>query len=298
MVRARYGVSLVLVVAALAVVAGVLAGVVVHRWPQVDPAAPSLSADTIREEVRRHPRLAALLRRRTDPAALTGLLLTVAVTVIVVAIAAVGLLLVMIDSGAGIARSDLPLAEWAAEQSTETSTDVLRLISRPGGTSAVVVLAAVVAVIELRRAGSWAGPALLTITVGGQFALTNLIKWIVDRARPDLEPLTGFAGASFPSGHSAAAAATFACIALLLGRGRSPGVRAVLAALAVAIATAVAATRVLLGVHWFTDVIAGLLVGWAWLAIWSIAFGGRLLRFGAPVGAAERIAEATPAPSE
>jgi undecaprenyl-diphosphatase len=44
----------------------------------------------------------------------------------------------------------------------------------------------------------------------------------------------------------------------------------------------VAGTRVLLGVHWLTDVLAGLAIGWAWFALWSIAFGGRLLHFGAP----------------
>ena len=52
----------------------------------------------------------------------------------------------------------------------------------------------------------------------------------------------------------------------------------------------VAGSRVLLGVHWLSDVIAGLALGWAWFCVCAIAFGGRLLRFGAAAETAEREA--------
>ena len=53
---------------------------------------------------------------------------------------------------------------------------------------------------------------------------------------------------------------------------------------------AVASTRVLLDVHWLSDVTAGLALGWAWFAVCAIAFGGRFLRFGAAVEVAEDVA--------
>jgi undecaprenyl-diphosphatase len=69
----------------------------------------------------------------------------------------------------------------------------------------------------------------------------------------------------------------------------------VITGLAAGIAVGVAATRVLLDVHWLTDVIAGLSLGWAWFAVCAIAFGGRILRFGAAVETAQ-VAEGTASP--
>ncbi|MEJ7766115.1 MAG: phosphatase PAP2 family protein, partial [Acidimicrobiales bacterium] len=106
---------------------------------------------------------------------------------------------------------------------------------------------------------------------------------LVDRARPTINPLVGVSAPAFPSGHTTTAAATFAALALLLGRHRSPTVRFALTGAAAGLTALVACTRVMLGVHWVTDVLAGAALGWGWAALCSIAFGGRLLRFGAPV---------------
>jgi membrane-associated phospholipid phosphatase len=122
--------------------------------------------------------------------------------------------------------------------------------------------------------------------------LSTEIKDLLDRVRPTANPLAHTLGPSFPSGHTTGAAACFAAFALVLGRGRSRNTQAVLAGGGVFIALAVGASRVLLGVHWLTDVLGGLALGWAWFALCSIAFGGRLLRLGTPVEAVARVTEA------
>jgi membrane-associated phospholipid phosphatase len=281
---------LLLTVGAGVAVAGVV-GLIERRWPQIE--APRLSGETIVEEVKRHPGLAGHLRHHFNPKTETGIALTVAVALVVGAAVGIGIVLAMIRNHFGLASWDLRLARFGAEHATTLSTDVLRALSQFGGTNGVVLLAAVVCVAEYVRRPTKSLPLFLALVVGGQFALSNGIKFLVERARPDLARLTGYAGASFPSGHATAAAATLAAVALVSTRGRSRQTKAIAAAAAAGLATSVAATRVFLGVHWFTDVVAGLLLGWGWFALCSIAFGGRLLIFGLPVDAAEKVAVTT-----
>ena len=134
----------------------------------------------------------------------------------------------------------------------------------------------------------------MTVLVG-EVVLVNAIKQLLHRVRPTFNPIAETLGPSFPSGHSATAAALYAAVALVLARRRCPRTRSLLAGAAVAIAIGVAASRVMLGVHWLSDVVAGLAFGWAWFALCAIAFGGRFLSFGAPAEKATRAAEgATP----
>jgi undecaprenyl-diphosphatase len=154
----------------------------------------------------------------------------------------------------------------------------------------VIVLALVLAVAEtIRTRSAWIVPFLLVLLAGEEI-LTNTVKALADRARPSFNPAAAGLGPSFPSGHSATAAAFYAGAALLLSRRRGHVARTVFTGIAVGVAVAVASSRVLLDVHWLSDVIAGLLLGWSWFAISGIAFGGRLLQFGAPAELAAAVA--------
>ena len=258
--------------------AGFLTGFTVGHLFVEDPSRTATQA--IKRELSRRP---AFWRTRLDPATATGLALSMAVVSIVAFGAVVGVLTYMVRTNSGVVNGDGSIAIWAATHVSTASADALRLITQLGATATVVTLTIIVALMEYRRTPGRSVPSFLLLVLVGQAVVVNLIKLIVDRARPVVGPDGLFWGGSFPSGHSAAAAACYASFALLCGRGRSPRARAIIDGVAVAVAVAVACSRVLLRVHWLSDVLAGLALGWGWFVLCSIAFGGRLLRFGAPV---------------
>ncbi|HEY4728444.1 MAG TPA: phosphatase PAP2 family protein, partial [Actinomycetes bacterium] len=177
-------------------------------------------------------------------------------------------------------------AAWGAEHATPTSTWVLGMVTWLGATVTVLSVTVALGVLEWVERRRLAVLAFMLMVVVGQNLIANLVKVLVDRERPPVPHLAASSGFSFPSGHTAAAAATWAAVALVLGRGRPLRVKALLATGAALLTVAVAASRVLLGVHWLTDVIGGAALGFGWFAVCSVAFGGALLHFGAP---AERV---------
>jgi membrane-associated phospholipid phosphatase len=282
---------LLIVLSLAAAAATAVAARRLQRSPAVHPVAPAASAEGGRL-AERHPRLRRALRSRMDPAAATGLALTAALIVLVAGGLLAGLLAVALRSNPQRFGLDARIGEWAHRHATTFSTHGLDLVTQLGATATVILLAAALAVAEtLRRPDRWIVP-FLVLVLGGEQVLSSTIKELVDRARPTLNPIAETLGPSFPSGHTTAAAAFYAAAALLLGRGRSARMRTVLAGAAVGVAVGVACSRVLLDVHWVSDVIGGLALGWAWFAVCAIAFGGRLLRFGVTAEAVGgRVAE-------
>ena len=275
----------VAVLVVLAAAFGCAVAFAARRWP--GPVAEDV-ARTIGQEARRRGALARFVRARLDPAAATGLALTVASSLFVVGGAALGVLLVIVRARTGEVSLDRSLAVWGAAHASGFSTGFLRAVTQLGATVTIVTVTVVVGFWEYRRVPHRAIPAFLALVVIGQNVISNLIKLGVHRVRPAIDPLTLTSGSSFPSGHATAAAACYAGLALIAGRRRSARARSILVGAAGGIAVAVATSRVLLGVHWLTDVRAGLALGWSWFALCAIAFGGRILRFGRPVESATR----------
>ena len=110
--------------------------------------------------------------------------------------------------------------------------------------------------------------------VGGGMLLSTLLKMGFDRPRPDLVPHGSIVyTASFPSGHSMLSAVVYLTLGALLARVQPRLVlKLYLIGLAMLITVAVGVSRVYLGVHWPTDVLAGWAVGAAWaLLCWAAA---------------------------
>jgi membrane-associated phospholipid phosphatase len=283
---------------AVVLTVGSLIGFVTWRYPRAAPTTGLPTLDKAREvgkAVGRHPNLRGFLGARVDPAAATGLALTLAMVTAICGGVLVGVLAYLVRANSQLAWIDNGVAKWGNSHATATSTDVLNAVTQLGSIYTVIVLCVVLAVAEtIRERSYWVAPFIVAVIAGEEF-LHITVKVLADRVRPTFNPAAATLGPSFPSGHSTTAAAFYATAALLIGRWRGREARAVLAGLAAGIAVAVAATRVLLDVHWLSDVVAGLALGWAWFAICAIAFGGRILRFGAAAETAARAADATEA---
>lgn len=204
------------------------------------------------------------------------------------------LLVLLVVAGAGWTFTEL--ADEVVEGETRTFDERLLLAFRtpgaPGdpvgpawveemarditalGSIVVLVFAAVAAIAYLLMVGKRGAALLVMAAVGGGALISTVLKAVFDRARPDLVPhaMQVFTE-SFPSGHAMLSAVTWLTLGTLLMRMEAQRrVKVYFLVLALVLTLAVGTSRIYLGVHWPTDVLAGWTVGAAWaLGCWALA---------------------------
>ena len=168
---------------------------------------------------------------------------------------------------------DTYVHDAAVQQRTAGATAFFVLMSNaggPAGMSAVVVVVAIVLLVQRRY--RWL--IYLAVTAGGGALLNLELKHHFTRTRPDVaEMLRRASGFSFPSGHAMGATVACGALAYLAMRAlKSWPWKSAALALAITFVAAVAASRVYLGVHWISDVGAGITAGTVWVACTTVAY--------------------------
>ena len=155
---------------------------------------------------------------------------------------------------------DEPIQRGVEARRTSGLDDLFLTISRFGSTIPVLALGTAATLATWRRCRA-VGMAVLVATVSRPL-LEFTVKILVDRDRPDLERLVAGNGPSFPSGHVMAAVAVWGLMPLVVSLyTRRRAVWWASVAIAGGLIGGIAASRIYLGVHWFSDVTGGLIVG-------------------------------------
>jgi undecaprenyl-diphosphatase len=174
------------------------------------------------------------------------------------------------EEGDSLASLDPRLTTDVVAHRTGGLTHVAQGISFVGEVPVLLLLTAIVALGLWIRTRRWQAGLLLVVGMGGAGALTYILKLLVGRHRPGasfvLGPIdTGF---SFPSGHTLSSTVFFVLLAALVWSAevrRTPKIAAAVSA--VVLSLAMGLSRLYLGYHWGTDVLAGWIVAVTWLCL-------------------------------
>ena len=225
-----------------------------------------------------HTRLRSLFKRfapqpsfikaRFSPQNFLGLHLTVGLLVTVCACLLFGLIAENVMSGDALTIVDAQIAHWLHARSTPVLTQCLLILTHlhdPIVISFIVVFIALYLIWKKR----WYNAFTVLLVVQGGMLVNLLAKHMFQRARPSFEqPLIILTTYSFPSGHVAASTVFYGVLAAVLISQTSSRSRATcIFLIAFFMVILVAFSRMYLGAHYLSDVLAAFLEGIAWLAL-------------------------------
>ena len=163
---------------------------------------------------------------------------------------------------------DAKLAAWLHEHGSPALTPFLLAVTHLNSTVAISIYSMVFALL-LARMREWYWILTLALAVPGGLALNVLFKHAYERARPVFDkPLLELATYSFPSGHTAGAVVFYGVLAaFLVSRFYDRRRRSACVILAIAAVALVAFSRLYLGAHYLSDVVAAACASTAWLVL-------------------------------
>jgi len=193
-----------------------------------------------------------------------------------------------VDGGSLLLVWDEPIQRWVEARRTDGLDTVFRSFSRMGSNVVVFSSFVVILVVVARRCRPLA--LALAVAVLARSPLEYVIKDVIARERPDIGRLIVGTGFSHPSGHVLAAVTLWgllpAVVALFTNRR---WIWWATGALSAVLIVGISASRVYLGVHWFSDIVQGLLLGWLFLTLVELRYVNRHRRHGCGPAAAEEI---------
>jgi len=173
-----------------------------------------------------------------------------------------------IGIGEDLEQFDTALSAALSQHASEQQLRIFAAVTDLGDKRFLIPLTAVIAALMLFRRRWVLAITWLVVTAGGGL-LNVVLKAIFERSRP--EHLHGFASAhgwSFPSGHSSGAFIVYGLLAYLIVIHSTPRWHLPVAAIAMMLIVCVGFSRVILQVHYFSDVLGGYAFGAAWVAAW------------------------------
>jgi membrane-associated phospholipid phosphatase len=179
-----------------------------------------------------------------------------------------------VDEGDGLAAFDPQLTANVAAERTAGLTKVAQAFSFLGSAWVLTTLTVIVAVLLRVLTRRWLPALVLVVGMVGSSILTYLLKVLIGRQRPDASMVVGTVSDtfSFPSGHSLNSAVFFGLLAgMLWYSSASRTIKILGTAVAVLLTVGVGWSRVYLGYHWATDVLAGWTVALTWLCVLATA---------------------------
>ena len=235
------------------------------------PLFPNAHAIIVNWFAKRPDKISAWIAKTFDPRHPRSAGMLVSALLLVVTLPLFFWVMGEIAPGEPMVRADFAILNLFESLRSPIGDRIMVTITTLGDGVVVVVVAAAVALYLFGRR-AWRRGVGFVIALGGTALFVPVLKALLDRSRP-MDLYTGADAFSFPSGHATLNTVLFGICAVLIAHERNRWIKAAVFTVVALYVIAIGFSRVYLGAHWTSDVLAGLLFGTGMVAAFAFVFG-------------------------